>query len=242
MAQILSVADFCKRALRKIGSFSINDAGAEPEEMEEARFWLDMIVGHQAARKRTWWLTPTTATFALEAGTQEYDLDAMLAPTASARGEQFVIQAFLDDADTGEMIHEISLRSRREWEETDQRQRAGTPECAYIDRHQSPKMLVSPVPNDARSYQVRVIFQSYSPNFPAMQWVNRTDTAIRSSWNLWLVTALAAQIGNGPVRKLPADEVRDMKAEAGGLLTDLEAYEDHEQANEPRRVEFYGGI
>ena len=57
-----------------------------------------------------------------------------------------------------------------------------------------------------------------------------------------LLLALAAQIGNGPVRKLPADEVRDMKAEAGGLLTDLEAYEDHEQANEPRRVEFYGGI
>ena len=27
MAQILSVADYCKRALRKIGSYSINDAG-----------------------------------------------------------------------------------------------------------------------------------------------------------------------------------------------------------------------
>lgn len=242
MAQILTVADYCKRALRKIGSYSINDAGAEPEEMEEARFWLDMIVGHQAARKRTWWLTPTTATFPMAAGTQEYDLDAQLAPTASARGEQFVIQAFLDDADTGEMIHEISLRSRKEWEEMEQRQREGTPECAYIDRQQSPKMLVSPVPNDARSYTVRLIFQSYSPNFPALAWANRTDTAIRSSWNLWLVTALAAQIGNGPIRKLPADEVRDMKAEAGGLLTDLEAYEDHEQANEPRRISFYGGI
>lgn len=242
MAQILSVADYCKRALRKIGSYSINDAGAEPEEMEEARFWLDMIVGHQAARKRTWWLTPTTATFALETGTQEYDLDAMLAPTASARGEQFVIQAFLDDADTGEAIHEISLRSRREWEETEQRQRTGTPDCAYVDRQQSPTMLVSPVPDATRSYQVRLVFQSYSPNFAGMAWNNRTGTAMRSSWNLWLVTALAAQIGNGPVRKLPADEVRDMKQEAGSLLTDLEAYEDHEQANEPHRVQFYGGI
>jgi hypothetical protein len=242
MSQALSVADICQRALRKIGAYAIRSSGARSEEMEEARYWLDMLVGHQVSRKRTWWQVPATAALALREGVQEYSLDAELAPGASRNGEQFVIQAYLDDATTGEVIHEISLRSRREWEDMDQRQRAGIPEFAYIDRHQSPTMLLSPVPDGVRSYTVRLVFQSYSPNFRAMAWNNHTDSSVRSSWNLWLVTALAAQIGNGPVRKLPADEVRDMKQEAGQLLTDLEAYEDHEQANEPRRVEFYGGV
>lgn len=241
MPRILSVNQFCERALRKIGSYSINDAGARPEEMEEARWWLDMLVGHLAARKRTWWKVPETATLTLREGVQDYSLDAELSP-ASASGEQFVIQVFLDDADTGEEIHQISLLQRKEWEELEQRQDSGEPECAYVDRHRSPTLRLSPVPDAARSYRLRVIFQSYAPDFTAMAWNNRSDTEIRQSYNLYIVTALAAQIGNGPVRKLPADEVRDMKAEAGGLLSDLEAYEDHEQANEPRLVQFYGGI
>jgi hypothetical protein len=241
MPRILTVNQFCERALRKIGAYSINDDGARPEEMEEARWWLDMVVGHLAARKRTWWKVPATATLTVRAGVQEYDLGAELNPI-SANGEQFIIQAFLDDATTGEAIHEVSLRSRRDWEELDDRQRAGVPENAYVDRTRSPTLRLSPVPNDARSYRLRVVFQSYSPDFTAMAWNNRADTEIRQSYNLYIVTALAAQIGNGPVRKQPADEVRDMKQEAGGLLTDLEAYEDHEQASVPEQVQFYGGI
>ena len=241
MPRILTVNQFCERALRKIGSYSINDAGARSEEMEEARWWLDMMVGHLAARKRTWWKVPATALLTLREGVQEYSLDAELAPV-SANGEQFVIQVFLDDATTGDAIQEISLRSRSEWEELDDRQRAGQPEFAYIDRMRSPTLRLSPVPDAARSYRLRVVFQSYSPDFTALAWNNRADTDIRQSYNLYIVTALAAQIGNGPVRKLPADEVRDMKQEAGSLLTDLEAYEDHEQANEPRMVQFHGGI
>jgi hypothetical protein len=59
---------------------------------------------------------------------------------------------------------------------------------------------------------------------------------VRENWHLFLVTALAAEIGNGPVRKLPADEVREMQVTAKALLYDLMDYDSHEQADEPRLV------
>ena len=98
-------------------------------------------------------------------------------------------------------------------------------------------MLISPPPDTVQPYGVRVLFQS----FPIDQTAgvsNAKMTQIRTAWNLWVVTALAAQIANGPVRKLPADEVADMKKEAMQLRDELEAYDSQEQANEPRRV-FY---
>lgn len=242
MAQVFSVRQFCELALRKIGAFAIADSGARAREVEVARHWLEMIVGHQAAKKRTWWLVPGTATLTLREGVASYDLTDEIGIAQAPQGVEFVVSAHLYDTDTGDLIHEISLLPRTDWEDITQRSREGEPEVAYINREQRPTMLVSPVPNGVRNIEARIVFQSYAANFISAALTDRTTLGIRSSWNLWLVAALAAAIGNGPVRKLPADEVKDMRREADRLLAELEAYEDHDQSNALERVAFYGGV
>lgn len=262
MSALFSVEQLCERALRKIGAMAIRSSGARPEEIEEARWWLDMVVGHEASRQRTWWLVPASATFNLTADNAgPYDLAAMLGSAQAPDGLQFIIQVVLFDAVSGMDIADLPLQRRQEWEtrvlgpmntpdplvtarllDTNiipvPSDPSGTPQVCYVDRQQQPKISFYPAPDAQRTYGVRVIFQSFASDFTKNAPIDKTYK-LRTSMNLWLVSALAAQIGNGPVRKLPADEVKDMKQEAQQLRNDLEAYEFHEQASEPRMIAYH---
>jgi hypothetical protein len=240
MARLLEIREICEQALGKIGAFATRSSGARPEEMERARYWLDMVVGHVAARQRAWWLVPRTGVITLAPGQSTYNLQTALGAQAPD-GVQFVIKLLLDEAGSGRNVHEVSILRREEWEAIENPLRAGAPEVAYVDRNRVPTLMLSPVPDSNRPYRLRVVFQQFGSDMTKNKGVDKTY-AIRESWNLYLVTALAAQIGNGPVRKLPADEVKDMKDEARQLLFDLEAYDGQEQASEPRQVSYYNGI
>ena len=259
MSRLYSISEICDRALRKIGAFAIRSSGARPEEIEEARYWLDMTVGHQSSRMRTWWMVPGSGTFNLTSGTAEYDLAASLGQAQAPTGVQFVIAVYLYNTTTGTDIHEIPIVRRQEWEHRqigglpDDSDRSpflwgtdgalpaiepGQPKACYIDRQQAPTIHLSPTPDDVTPYGLRVVFQSYATDF-TKEPPNDKTYKLRTAWNLWVVTALAAQIGNGPVRKLPQDEVKDMRSEATRLRDELEAYENMEHANEPRRVAYH---
>ena len=267
MSHLLSIGQICERALRKIGAFAIRSSGARPEEIEETRYWLDMVIAHQASRMRTWWLVPGSGTFSLTPGIAAYDLNTVLGTAQAPDGLQFIINTFLYNTGTGQDIHELPQLRHQEWEnrflvgDTPSIQdydtasenpyqwgydsgapsiAPGVPTVCYIDRQQRPTMQVSPTPDANVPYGVRVLFQSLSSDFTPEGGRPLSDRTykLRTAWTLWVVTATAAQIANGPVRKLPADEVADMKKEAEILRNDLEAYDAHEQANEPRRV-FY---
>ena len=263
MSRLLSVGEIVDRALRKIGQYATRSSGARAEDVDETRYWLDMLVGHQSARQRCWWLVPATATFTLTEGLAEYVLDTALGGTQAPNGIAFVIRCILYNVTTGEDIHEIPIVRRQEFELRNFPDRdrspdkspwewewggydrsgvrslpAGAPSVCYITRDQSPKMMLSPEPDTAITYGVKILFQSYAQDFKALDANDRT-LAIRNTWNLWLVTALAAQIGNGPVRKLPADEVKDMKQEALNLRVELEAYDAHENQTAGKRVQYH---
>lgn len=241
MTQILSVGDICERALRRIGAYAIRSSGPRPEEMDEARLWLDMQIGHLSARARTWWLVPATATFPLTAGVAAYDLNSVLSALAP-NGVEFVIAVYLFDPVINRDIREIKLLRRLEFEAIEDKLRQGSPCHAYVTRDTRPTMtFADPVPDGVKPYSVRLLLQQYAPNFAAIGNTSKA-TMIRQAWNLYIVTALAALLANGPVRKLPGDEVKDLKTEADRLLLDLEAYDAQEQANEPRRVRFYNGV
>lgn len=264
MSTVYSIETIIDRALRKVGAFAIRQAGPRPEEVEEARYWLDMTVAHEASRARTWWLVENSATFLLTTGIDTYNLPSVLGGTQAPDGVQFVVMAVLYDLKTGQDICELPIVRREEWEQRSlpidlsgiARQRdtdvggfdsdtpqpaiaPGAPRFCYIDRMQSPTMHISPIPD--KGYGIRIVFQGFSPDFIAPATLSR-QTKLRSAWNLWIVTALSAQIGNGPIRKLPADEVADMKREAQSLRDDLEAYEAQEQSNVPRVIRYYDGI
>ena len=269
--RIMSENEICERALRKIGATAIRSAGSRAEEIAEAKYWLDMEIGHIAARKRTWWLVPQTAVFTLTPNVWSYDLNQVLTPQQSLNGIQAVVDIWLatsgvagpdqypnipgwlpvsDDSGVFPEVEPNGLIRlghvrRQEWEsvqvvELPTGTQTGSPRFYYVDRADRPTLKVSPCPDTNGPYTLRVLFQTYSPDFVSAQG-NVRLAMLRQTWNLCIVTRLAHQLGNGPIRKLPADEVRDMMAEGNSLLTDLEAYDDEEQAG-PGRVSYYDGV
>ncbi len=231
MARQLSVGEICERALRKIGSYSIRDTGARADEMAEARLWLDMVVGHVASLKRTWWLVPSTQRLTLVAGVAAYRLSGTLPDDPSI---QHVVALYRVTLATGAR-EPLGIQRRQEWEERDTTLSAGDVVDAWIDRSRDPVLQINPAPPDPVTEAIDVVFQTFAPDRSSGTYTQKIEQ-IRDGWNLFLVHRLAAEIGNGPVRKLPQDEVRDMQRTADDLYSELAAYDDHEQADEPRLV------
>ena len=98
MPKLLTVTEICERALRKIGAYSINDTGADPVHLEEARYWLDMVLGHVSSRKRTWWLVPDTEPVTLVADTATYQLSDELSGSPDV---QHVVGVWLVNTSSG---------------------------------------------------------------------------------------------------------------------------------------------
>lgn len=234
MARLLEVREICERALRKIGSYSIRHSGADAAEVQEARFWFDMLMGHLAARRRTWWLVPETAAVSLTIDQAAYSLTSVL-PDGDALSSVISVTAVATEDGRREPV---SIWRRWEWEERDAVRTGGQPLAVYIERLPEAQMHVWPTPADPIAYDLEVVFQRVTPDLVSGAITERV-LKFREAWNLYMVVALAAQIGNGPVRKLPADEVRDMQAEAERLLFDLEAFDAHEQAGEPRLIAYH---
>jgi hypothetical protein len=234
MARILEIREICERALRRIGTYSIRDSGADAAELEEARLWLDMVMGHLAARQRTWWLTPETAQVPMTVGVADYPLASAL-PAGDPLSATIMVKA-VDLASA--QRDDVHLARRWEWEaRTEVQPDSGRQWMVYVDRTPSPVLRIYPTPVDPLTHRLEVVFQRVSPDLTTGP-VTEKVLKFRQAWNLYIVTALAAQIGNGPVRKMPADEVREMQSQAKDLLFDLECFDSHEQAGEPRLITY----
>lgn len=232
MPAILTIGQICERALRKIGAYSINDDGARQVEMEEARFWLDLVVGHVAARRRTWWLVPQTATLTLVPGQSSYPLAAAVGATL---GVQHVIDIWAADKESGKKTG-ITIARRDEWDAR-QPSDSNLPALVYIDRTREPTLHVWPAPPNPATHDLLVTFQRFSTDMRQGE-LNLNLPDLRQTWNLFLITRLAYELGNGPVRKLPADEVAEMLAQSDKLLRELEEYDGLEQAGQPRQIAY----
>lgn len=232
MAGALTIGQICERALRRIGSYAINDDGARQVEIEEARYWLDLIVGHVAARRRTWWLVPQTAALTLLAGQSSYPLAASLGTLA---GVQHVVDVWAIDTQSGQK-RAVTIARRDEWDAR-QPSESDLPAMVYVDRTDDPTLHVWPTPPDNPRFTLAVTFQRFSTDMRQGQ-LSTGMPDLRQTWNLYLITALAYEIGNGPVRKLPADEVDEHKRRAAELLRDLEDYDGQEQAGQPRQIAY----
>lgn len=232
MPRLMTVTEICERALRKIGAYSIADTGADGVEMEEARWWLDMLVGHVASRKRTWWLVPSTAPLTLVANTASYNLKTGL---SGAPKVQHIVGVWAVNLDSGDR-EELSLMRRQEFEALNQAD-TGPPAAVWVDKSGDPTLHVYPKPVAPIAHRLDIVFQKFADDNKALVSTSAVPDA-RTPWNLFLVTALAAELGAGPVRRLPADEVRDMQQQAERLRLDLEAFDEAESPGEFRRTEY----
>lgn len=235
MSYAPSINFVCERALRLIGEFALRSSGPRAEAMEEARYWLDMTVAHVASQQLTWWMVPATATIDLEAGVRDYDLARLLGTAQAPDGVQFVSAAFVDDAATGQEINQLVLLRRQEFEEAvgQNAGATGAPTTGHVDRQRNPTLRLVEAPDDVHTYRLRLVFQSYSPDLVSNRDLKML-TKFRDGWTLYLVTALAAALAAGPVRRLPADEVRDLERKAERYLRDLQARDDHEHPTDTR--------
>lgn len=228
MSHAYSAKEICERALRMVGVFPITETAAEAEELAEALHWLDMIIAHTSGTYRTFWLVPDNARIDLAPAQAVYPL--ALVPD----GVQFTIEAMLDDGRGSR--RRLRILSRREWENLTNITRFGLPEVIYVDRLLDSTLRVHPTPPDSLLTPVAVdlTYQRFADDF-ADRKGNRA-LGIRTAWNLWLATKLAATLGNGPIRRLPLAEINFLETQAARLWSEIYEYENREHVGYPRQV------
>lgn len=234
-------------ALQKIGAFTTNDEAADPVELDRTLQWLDAVVARIAETRRAGWLIPTTVRFDWPAGTASDTLDNLIETVDyPPEGVLFPQQAWLIDAN-GVRIRELPLARRWEYEDITDKTQDGEPNLIYIDRTLAvSRAFVHPVPAvGSAALSVDLLFQKYAPSMlgPLEGSVQSGDLAhgFSQGWQLFLVTATAAEIGDGPVRRLPTGEIDAWRKGAAMMLAELEAFSNREKTSGARRTKRYGG-
>lgn len=226
MSRLLTVREVCERSLRQVGAYAITDSAADPEHLQEAINWLDMLVAHYTGRQRCWWLVPATISFTLTAGQNTYDLHDAMGASKPATGVQFVHSAAVTESGASDS-HPLEVIGRTQWEEIPDKTIENRPTKFYVDRLSDPTLYVFPTPPTSPAMTLAMVAQSYAKDLTSG--TSEQATGFRAAWNLWLVTALSARIGAGPVARLPDGEVRDMRDEADKLWLDLQGFDMQEQ-------------
>lgn len=234
---VLTAREICERALRKMGAWPIHQPAPRPEYVDEALIWLGMLMNHMTSKLRLQWLVPAALTVELTNGQADYSLATAVGPDWPADGIIFPQMAtFLAPGEHGQP-REVAIVRRRHWEENREGQATGAPQWIFIDRQADPVLRVYPTP-DADGYVINLTAQKYLINFAEL---GRGDagTGLRRSWELWVVTALARELGNGPVARLPDGEIALLKDDADNLFMDLETGDALEHSSEPHRTAYY---
>lgn len=240
MATIQTVREVCARALRRTGVLSPYEQAADPQLMAIAQDELDSMVRHYTGAHRMPWLHDLTVKFAPPAGQASFDLLDFLPAGTAPEGVQYPVSAtYNEQGQTPDLP--ISLWRRSEYEAIERKSDEGRPEGIHIDRRQpKPKAFVWRVQPTSGTpvYEINLVYQEFVPDLSGRDTKNEIVTTLPETWNLWMVTQLAALIGSGPVVRLDRGEQRDLRDEAGGYLNDLLAYANDEQADQPRNCAY----
>lgn len=234
MSRLLTAKGIAERSLRLVQAFAINDTSADPEELRETLYWMDMLVAHKAATNRLYFLTPIDVVVPLPAA-QTFDLvnaAGALWPTA---GVLAIYHAMLTDSSNSETP--LRVLRRDEYEEIENKTATGRPEAIYIDRL-DPNYMASlwPVPADT-SYSAKIVVQTYAMDIAIDNKAAPTGSALHglaAGWQLWLVFGTAALISRGAVRALPPAEIKDLEAAGDKYFSELYINANNERGSEPR--------
>lgn len=236
MAKTLWASEICERALRKIGAFAINDSAANPEEVNEAAAWLDLIVDHRMQTEVITWLIEDTFTGSLIIDQISTNLETFMGTTFPDDGVLFIKEAYITDGTNDETI---DIVRRKEYEDLSNKTASGRPELIYIDR------LTGTNPFTFKTYptlgvgtlSLKLVYQKGAPNLADDPGIKRHG--MPTGWQFWMVEELAASIGKGPVRRVPVTEQDRNDASADRAFARLQASQNREVSG-PRRVKAYG--
>lgn len=235
MSTPFTAKEICERALRLIGAFPIVDSQADAEELAEALTWLDLILAEMSGTELVFWLVPDTLTVPLSAGVGTYDLLDAIGASAPRNGIEFPVGCWIADASSNRS--DITMLTRRDFEALGAA--TGTPTHVHIDRLGDPTLRTYPVlGSDVAdgTYSLKIVAQTYADDFAGGN--GAKQTGMRAAWQKWLIYQLAADIGAGPVRRVGAQEIRDLKAVAEQSRARLLDFENQQHTGLPNTVTF----
>lgn len=235
MSRIFTVRQIVERALRKIGAFSIRDQGADGEEVTEALMWLDVIVAERFSQQRSHMLVPSTVTVPLTTDIDTYVLDQVLG-SAAGGGVEYVANCFLvmnSGGGSAPARQRVEMVSRDTWEERLLPGETGQPCMALVDRNVPVTLRIAPKPQFAApaAWWLEAVIQQIPMDFTLPD--EERAMQMRSCFNRWVIKELSAEIGDGPVRRLPSEETSRWKKEADTHWADLLALDMQENTSAP---------
>ena len=229
---LLSARGIAAMALQKIGAFSPNDAQPDANELARALEWMEVEIAELVETKKAQWLVPATVTVALEADEQSFSLPDAAGANYPALGMASPISAMIIDDNDYETP--IDIRRRSDYEAMTDKSTSGTPDFIYIDRrHDEPSVYVYPVPSDD-TLSLKLVLQTYAPSILgdlSEEESGDISHGFARGWQKWLVNQTAQAIGSGPVRRLDASTLRDIRTEAGTSLAMLMARQNRENVS-----------
>ena len=237
-SRLLTARGVAEMALQKIGAFSVNDTASDPEELARTLQWMDLILGERAGTNEAFWLRPATITQVLAATKQTYKLDEF--SEYPALGIVYVTDAWLRLASGSDLP--LQIYRRDEYEDIPIKNQTGQPAGIYIDRlAKDVTVQVHPVPTDG-TLSLRLVVQTFNPSVAGdvnrEKWTGETAHGLRPEFQLWLIHETAAQIADGPVRKLQGGEVDRIAQKAAASWTRIEGFANREKSG-PRRTKAF---
>lgn len=240
MSRRLKANQIAERALRQIRAYSINDEQADAEELLEALYWMDMAVAYRTGTEKCHWLQSETVNMPLVAGQIQYDLADQLGTAWPSTGIAWVTAAYLSSTDGANQVP-MEMLTRRQYEEASGSGSTGQQDALYIDRQTENEQVFLLTAPSSSPGSINFVLQKLAKdlvNNPTNP--GNLDHGFHQAWQLWLTMETAAYIGDGPVRKLPKQEIDDLLSKAGDMWEKLKVRNDKETRSEPRRVAPWG--
>ncbi len=237
MAFLRTANQLAEDGLRRIGAYAINMAAARPQDLDVALNALDKLVSELAGTNECFWLLTRTLSISLTADTASYDLRTALGADWPSQGIEYVSEAWIEDASGNRYPAEIVTRFK--FDAVSDADTSGRPEIIHIDRVvPSPLLRPWPIPADT-SWTLKLVIHTSSPTIWTQRPGGKTNagaavlSGLPSAWARWAEYALAADIGSGPVRKMPSAETNGWRVIAEQARERLLAFQNREHETTP---------
>lgn len=240
MPRLLTASQIATGALRRIGAFAARDEAPDPDELDIALGNLDLIVGEMTGTMTCYWLVPDEFSLPLTAAQRQYDLKVAMGSSYPEDGVQFPLSAWLEyPANGGDRPRrkELEIIRRRTYLAKPRLDLPGEPEAIYIDRRDEPKLSTWPV-IDLSGYSIVIHYQTYSGNLHESG--GGRPHGLPVAWQRWAELAVAADIGDGPVRRLPQVRLTTLMQKAEAAKRDLRSFNNKEHST--RRAVAYRDV
>lgn len=235
MPKLFNAKQIAERSLRKIGAYSINDDAADPEELQETLYWLDLNLAEKIGSLPVFIKIPSDPlSISLDADTASYDLETKLGNNMPDDGIAIPVEAYVRDSSGFDVP--IKMLRRKEFDDVEDKDATGKPWAIYLDRTKTPTLHIIGVPTDA-SYTLYLDVQTYQADLTGMS--GTKAHGFKAEWQKWMILATAADIGDGPVRKLPDSQVDRIKRDRNDSWNMLETWSNREHQG-VRRTRAWG--